>query len=428
MFHFAAVRTSPFNILMTCPNRLKHELMHCLDHFFRSCGRQLRAKSLNHWLIAIFLIGFGTYVGHKLGQSDIWMDLRYWAYQSFLYRLTPRAPHPKRTVLVLINDQEFWGPPLDGRRPLKRDYIAKLVCKLGEANAEVIALDVDLSLPIDRKTYEAGPYKTETDALLQAVKQVARDRTVVLAQRLVREDSAGEGLEPSPAVFDGYPFGESNVRFGYITLPQDIRRIPLAITLKDRTTKVDSFASAILGAIDEQSLTDAKQKEQDALPYGTFINPDRFLQRSASYVLTSDLKTLQKDMAFKVVIVGGAWHQYGMNQGPAYDSHPSPVGDVYGAFVHANYVEALLDSRTYTPMRQSLATGIEVGFSMILAVILSLNLRLPIKLAIAALLCVAIFGISYVSWQNLGLFFDFLVPVVLLMGHVVVEKVVGTSE
>jgi CHASE2 domain-containing sensor protein len=413
---------------MTCPNRLKHELVHCLDHFLRSCGKQLREKSLNHWLIAALLIGVGTYAGHKLGESNIWMDLRYRAFQSLLYRLTPRAPHPKRTVLVLINDQEFWGPPLDGRRPLKRGYLAKLVRQLGEANAEVIALDVDLSLPVDRAVYETGPYKRETDDLLQAVKDVSRQRTVVLARRLVRDHSAGEEFDSAAAVFDGFPFDGGNVRFGYITLPRDIRRIPLAITLQDRTTKLDSFASAILGAIDEQSLTDAKQKEHDALPYGSFINPDRFLQRSANCVLTSDVKTLQKDMAFKVVIVGGAWHQYGINQGPEYDSHPSPVGDVYGAFVHANYVEALLDSRTYTPMRQSLATGIEVVFSMVLAVLLSLNFHLPVKVAIAALLCAAIFGISYVSWQNLGLFFDFFVPVLLLVGHVVIEKVIEPSK
>ena len=416
------------NTMTTCPNLLKQEIKHCLSHFFSSCGRTLREKSLNHWLVAIFLIGFGTYAGHKLGQSDVWMDLRYRAYQSFLYRLTPRAPHPKRTVLVLINDQEFWGPPLDGRRPIKRDYLANLVRKLGDANPEVIALDVDLSLSVDRLVYDAGPYKGETDVLLQAVKEVAARRTVVLAKRLTYADSDKEGLEPTAAVFDDYPFGESNVRFGYITLPRDIRRIPLAINLKDGKTKVDSFASAILGAIDEQSLTDAKQKEQDALPYGTFIRPDGFVRRSANDVLNADPKTLYKDMAFKVVIVGGAWHQYGVNQGPPYDSHASPVGDVYGAFVHANYVEALLDSRTYSPMRQSLATGIEVVFSMILAVILSLHLRLHIKLAIAILLCVAIFGVSYVSWQNLGLFFDFFVPVILLMGHVVVEKLLGASE
>lgn len=412
---------------MTCPNRLKQEIGHCLAHLLRSCGKQLREKSLNHWLIATFLIVVGTYAGHKLGESNVWMDLRYQAYQRLLYRLTPRAPHPKRTVLVLINDQEFWGPPLDGRRPLKRNYLAKLIRQLGEANPEVIALDVDLSLPVDKAVYEAGPYKRETDDLLQAVKDVSRQRTVVLARRLARDPSAGDAFKSAATVFDEYPFSEGNVRSGYITLPRDIRRIPLAITLQDRT-KLDSFASAILGAIDEQSLTDAKQKENDALPYGTFINPDRFMQRSANCVLTSDVKTLQKDMAFKVVIVGGAWHQYGIDQGPENDSHPSPVGDVYGAFVHANYVEALLDSRTYTPMRQPLATGIEVVFSIVLAVLLSLNFHLPVKVAIAALLCVAIFGISYVSWQNLGLFFDFFIPVLLLVGHVVVEKLIGSSE
>jgi CHASE2 domain-containing sensor protein len=244
----------------------------------------------------------------------------------------------------------------------------------------------------------------------------------VLGKRLIYADANEKELEPVMAVFDDYPFGEGKVRSGYITLPPDIRRVPLALTMKDRTTKVDSFASAILGAIDERSLKDAQENEQDALPYGTFINSDQFVQRSASYVLNADPKTLQNEVAFKVVIIGGSWHEYGLNQGPKYDSHATPVGDVYGAFVHANYVEALLDSRTYTPLRQSLATGIEVFFSIILALILSLNFRLSIKIAIALFLCVLIMGISYVSWQNLGMFFDFFGPVFLLIGHVVIEK------
>jgi CHASE2 domain-containing sensor protein len=411
---------------MSCHKLLKDEIKHCLAHFFEGAWRQLRAKPLPHWLIVIFLIGAGTFLGHKLGKSQIWMDVRYKAYQSVLYRLTPRAPHPKRTVLVLINDHEFWGPPLDGRRPIKRDYLANLVRKVAEANPAVIALDVDLSLTTDRSAFETGPYKRETDDLLGAVKEVAAHRTVVLARRLRYADETEKEFQPSPAVFDGYPFGDSKVRSGYITLPPDIRRIPLALTMHDRMTKVDSFASAILGAIDEQSLRDAKEKEQDALPYGTFIDPQRFIQRPADYVLKSDRQNLQEDMAFKVVIIGGAWHQFGLNQGPEYDSHESPVGKVYGAFVHANYVEALLDSRTYKPMRQSLATGIEVFFSIILAVSLSFDTGLAAKLGIAIFLCAAILGISYVSWQNLGLFFDFLVPVVLLGAHVVVEKLVAT--
>jgi CHASE2 domain-containing sensor protein len=356
------------------------------------------------------------------------MDVRYATYQKVLYRLTPRAPHPKRTVLVLITDEEFWKPPLEGRRPISRDYLAKLVRKLAEANPAVIALDVDLSLPTDRSTYENGSYKEETDRLLATVRDVSAHRTVVLARRLAYADHTEEEYQPTAAVFDGYPFGDGKVRSGYITLPPDIRRIPLALTMHDGTTRVDSFASAILGAIDEQSLKDAQENEQDAIPFGTFIEPARFTQRSANFVLNSDANTLQKDMAFNVVIVGGARHEFGANQGLPSDSHASPVGDVYGAFVHANYVEALLDSRTYKPMRQSWATGIEVAFSILLALFLSLEMRLGAKLGITVLLSVAMLGISYVSWQNLGLFFDFLVPVVLLCAHVLVEKLFGPSE
>jgi CHASE2 domain-containing sensor protein len=413
---------------MSCPNLLKTELKHCCAHFLEGAWRQLKARRLRHWLIAIALIGLGTFAGHKLGKSQIWLDVRYKAYQGVLYRLTPRAPHPKRTVLVLINDQEFWGPPLYGSRPINREYLKNLIEKVAAANPAVIALDVDLSLTTDRSTYQNDPTKPKTDDLLAAVKQVAIDRTVVLAKRLRYADESKKEFQPAEAVFDGYPFGDSKVRYGYITLPRDIRRIPLALTMDDRTTKVDSFASAVLGAIDEESLRDAKEKEHDALPYGTFIEPQRFIQHTSDYVLKSDPKKLQEDMAFKIVIIGGAWHQFGLNQGPEYDSHVSPVGKVYGAFVHANYVEALLDSRTYRPMRQSWAIGIEVIFSIILAIALSFDTGLAAKAGITVFLCTAMFGLSYVSWQNLGLFFDFLVPVVLLVGHVLVEKLFATSK
>ncbi len=413
---------------MSCPHLLKNEIKHCLAHLCKAAWRQWKAKPLRHWQIVIILIGAGTYVGHKLGESQIWMDVRYAAYQKVLYRLTPRAPHPKRTVLVLIKDEEYWGPELQGRSPIDRDYLAKLLRKLAEANPAVIALDIDLSLTTDQSHRDAGAYKEETDRLLAAVRDVSAERTVVLARRLQYADETEKEYRATAAVFEGYDFNKGKVRSGYITLPPDIRRIPLALTMQDQTTRVDSFASAILGAIDEQSLKDAQNNEQDAIPYGTFIEPDRFIQRSASFVLSSDPKTLQHEMAFNVVIVGGARHQFGMNQGPPSDSHPSPVGNVYGAFVHANYVEALLDSRTYKPMRESWATGIEVVFSILLALFLSLEMRLVAKLGITIFLSAAVLGISYVSWQNLGLFFDFLVPVVLLCGHVLVEKLMGPSE
>jgi len=82
------------------------------------------------------------------------------------------------------------------------------------------------------------------------------------------------------------------------------------------------------------------------------------------------LKTLISKLGFKVVIIGGGWHQYGVDSGPQNDAHESPVGLVYGAFVHANYVEALLDSRAYSPMKEGWAITLEVGFSAFLALCL----------------------------------------------------------
>src|SRR4029077_488875 len=120
----------------------------------------------------------------------------------------------------------------------------------------------------------------------------------------------------------------------------DIRRVPLALPIKGQTQGLDSFASAIMRSFDERSIQEAQQGEQDALPYGTFIRPEEFPHYSSDQILQSDDQMLKRDVGFKIVIIGGAWHQYGFQRGPENDAHESPVGSVYGSFIHANYVEA----------------------------------------------------------------------------------------
>jgi CHASE2 domain-containing sensor protein len=411
---------------MNCTKNLKDELSHCLVHLGARVFEQLRSHGPTHWIIAAALIFFGTIFGHWLGSHNVWIDLRYQTYQFFQEHLQPRAPYPKRTVVVLIGDDEFWNGPLAHRTPLNREYLASLLLKIDAANPEVIALDVDLSLPSpELRAAEHQAYAAETARLRGAVEKVCQNRTVVLARTVKYADAEDEKAEYEavPAVFDDYNFACRGVKSGYISLPNDTRRVALDLKMEGGH-RFDSFASAIARAVDARSLAEMQKRREDALPYGTFIKPENFPQLTASAVLNSSPEALREKLAFKIVIIGGGWHQLRHNFGPLNDAHPSPVGNIYGVFIHANYAEALLDSRTYRPMRQKTATAIEVIASAFLALVFGLHLRLFLKLVVGLLLCVVIITLSYVSWQNLGLFFDFFIPVVLLFGHVLVEKIV----
>jgi len=67
-------------------------------------------------------------------------------------------------------------------------------------------------------------------------------------------------------------------------------------------------------------------------------------------------------------------------------------------------------------------TIIEIFFALIVAVILAREGRLRKKYAQVFMLCVMLVVLTYVLWQNLGLFFDFFIPLVLLSIHAPIEQ------
>src|SRR6185503_12794923 len=114
--------------------------------------------------------------------------------------------------------------------------------------------------------------------------------------------------------------------------------------------------------------------EQDALPYGSFMPPQAFTTVSANQVLERDPEALRK-LAFKVVILGGHWHDRGHNRGNWVDAYDSPIGNVPGILIHANYAEALLDSRIYRPWRGWVLKLIEVVQALMIAIPFALEMR-----------------------------------------------------
>ena len=404
-----------------------------LNNRVKSWINHLYGKGFAYWITVLFLIPIGMLIGDLLGEERVWVNARYYLYNSLQSASAHSLTYSTRTTVVLIGDDEFWKGDLARRTPLKKTYLARILRKLDMANPAVIGFDIDLRSQTPDKSFVEHPdYQAETAELLDAINSVSRTRPIVLARTLISEPGPGEtGLssadsdlayEAEPSVFDDYKFESSNVFEGYVSLPYDIRQVPLTLKTKDGS-EIDSFSAAIVRALDPKAILEAQGQDRDALPYGTFISPQSFEPLSAQYLLDTPPEILKSKLAANVVLVGGAWHQYAYGHGKQVDMHLTPVGEIGGVFVHGNYVEALLTHRTSKPFGKGASVTTEVLLSIFIALVFASNIRSWKKLALAAGLSLALILITYVSWQNLGLFFDFFIPLILLSGHVVTERV-----
>ena len=129
---------------------------------------ELRRKGKRYWLTVLALVVVGTVVGELLGDQYVWIKLRYRIY-PILQAMTPGKKGERKTVLVLIDDDDYWKGEFARRVPLKRDYLARLIRALNTAEPTVIALDIDLRSPIPQQgVEELADYRQETQDLLQA--------------------------------------------------------------------------------------------------------------------------------------------------------------------------------------------------------------------------------------------------------------------
>ncbi len=390
----------------------------------KSLWDQLRRKGGWYWLIVAALLIVGTLAGMWLSERRIWIRLRYSIYGS-LQNATQVTKAAKNTVLVLIDDEEYWKGDLARRVPLKRDYLARLLETLARGEPTTIALDIDLKSPIpERGTEELEPYQAETELLLKAIKEVSKSRSVVLATSVTSDET---GYTISPNVFDGYDFAGNRVTHGYITLPRDLRQVPLSVPLKNRAEKEDSFAGAIAKTRETALVLAAEQFEHRGFPYGNFYRPEEFRKVNTSNVLKAGDQELKDLLQGRIVIVGGAWHTSSY-KGPqqdysgSIDLHFTPAGDIPGAFVHANYVEALLSGSVHPQVPETVAVVIEIFCSLVVAVVFALSGSLRRKFGRVLLVSIVLVIMSYFLWQNLGLFFDFFIPLLLLSIHAPIEQ------
>ncbi len=233
----------------------------------------LRRKHPAEWVLLLVLLVAGGVAGRFLSKSTIWADIRYQIYQKTLTLGRPTR-YPQRTAAVLLEDADYWSEVMQGRTPTRRDYLAKLITQLDEANVGVIALDFDLRSPFSNGPAEDfSVYKPENDLLFASIRNAcSHHRQIVLAASIT---STSDDYKLLPSIYDVAGLDPACVKTGYIQLPYDMRRIPGVLDLESGA-QLNSFALAIVQTMDPIGYSRVVDNRYTAFPFSRFLSEDAF--------------------------------------------------------------------------------------------------------------------------------------------------------
>jgi CHASE2 domain-containing sensor protein len=362
---------------------------------------------------------------------------------QWLVELSPRPLLPRNTKVVLIDDEDYWLGQAGGRRPIRRDYLAKLVRALDAADASVIALDFDVRLPDPEGRQIPKEYKSETDELISSIVSAAERHKIVLSKTIWFDASGNYRLDQdiyqpygicsrlehnrwtnsSTAAVRISPQAAENITCGYIALFSDQLVLPGRIEIgSGADTYLDSFSLAVARAYNPEI---AAQLGGD-LRYGSYISPKTL---EAFHVIYSARQLLSLGPAAASpfrghpVIVGADWCRFALHRCPGVDVHATPVGLMTGALLHANYTEAILDSRTLGLARAWVPEVLEGIFGVIAALVFAVCVKVTAKVAALLVLFAGLLLAQLLSIHFIGVFFEAVIPLIGLAVHSMLDQI-----
>jgi len=402
------------------PRLLKRRTHEPIVRNLRAVLAVCRGKGVRYWLTASLFAAVGWAASQALDTASGWRDVKYRAYMTMqnLRGGPQRVPEP---VLVAIGDDDYYGPELEGRRPLKRDYLARLVTKIAAARPRLIALDIDFRSPVPDEAVSDFETYAEEDRLLFEALCAAQANTRIVISKALYADST-HALRADRNIYDGNtecPIPGNRIWVGYLNLPTDLRRVPLTLPLGDGPP-ADSFSLAAARALRPRQYPD-DAPEVEHLPYGRFHSADEFTRIEASSVLKG---TTVNELNGAIVIVYGDWHVLAKGRGAStVDSFDTPIGEVGGAFVHANLIETLLTAEYTIASPEAIGLILEVILAAFLAVTFAFPTGLRRKFSYLAATASAVFVGAWLSFQVFAVFFD-VVPILAAMYlHAVADQV-----
>jgi CHASE2 domain-containing sensor protein len=261
-------------------------------------------------------------------------------------------------------------------------------------------------------------------------------------------------------------------RYGFDHPADDYRKVPLAVIGTDANGKdaydyysfalqiADAYArwaekhpAALAPAAPDPGWRE-EMKEYEFV-YTTFIPPDHFPQLDLAKPGESGRRTLRALdvscavpagktwdsnvcppadsaraqavrglLANKIVLIGGNRHGYKGEEGDKdyIDNHPSPVGEIRGMYLQANYVEGLLDNRVMKQTPRGIAAALDVAFALIMLKIASKERGFAAQTARMVLVFLGVLVVTVVAALALKYVLDFIFPLVLMFLHPALES------
>jgi CHASE2 domain-containing sensor protein len=385
-----------------------------------SVWKSAKSHPANHWLAVAVLALLGTVVSNAMHSSPMWQPVRWKVYETVQqWTAMGDPPHSQSTVLVYLGDDEFWSTPLAHRLPLNRIYLAKLLARIAAANPHVIALDFAMLTGPRRR----DDYSEESKQLVNVVHNLGRDTTLVVAA--ATHPLKGTHLFAlESAILDNEPHAQR----AFYEVNDDVSEIELQRET-ERDGLLDGFSVAIARVVDPFRTSRLLKRSSHRIPYSTLLPAAAFDSYSATDVL--DHEDVCHLLAHKIVIVGGRWHTSPPAPDDASDPtdtdsnmvdlHRTPIGPMSGAVLQANYVDSLLGNGMKFSLSDRANDWLEIVLALLIGVALTLGSPM-VRFWALPMTVVFLLLFTYVSWQLSGVFFDCLIPSLLLTVHAVADK------
>lgn len=384
-------------------------------------------ESNPQWISAALVIVIGIAIAEWMEEKYAFLDLRYKGYaltESLAARIKDDL-YDHHTVLVLIEDDEYWVGDYQGRSPINKTHLGELVAALDEYKPKVIALDFNFTSPVaDGRILEHGPFKKETEDLTKALCELKSKPKIILPKTLGIDDGF---YRADSTVYDKSKVG--GAQFGYIDLPPDYRMIPPSLPLKDGH-RLYSFSEAVVHEFDVMALRWDRNDEPKCYASG-FLSEEQFMRYSATEAQYPDEHTradLARDVFGNIVIIGGAWSRDAYGRGKRVDTRDTPVGPMPAIFLHAAWIESMLATRTARPMGNLAKWTLELLAGFLTYYVFTRNWfsrkrNYLFRIVYLFVLVGAWLVTSYVSSQNLGIFFDPVIPSIASIGKAAYEQI-----
>ncbi len=419
-----------------------------ITDLLKQIGTYLGPRLNDKAVISVFLIvtAWNVALSSDFGRQHF-LTLQLKFYDS-LWSWKRKPRYDSTVTLVRIDDSQHWA---QGRcdSPTSRHLLAQLIRNASQPShkAAVIALDVQLYAPVGKSAgWHNSEREDEEDELLKSIHDSARAGVAVIVPvGFVMEENGDLLRIPNIYTDEQLPLADVKGACGYpacavlgsIKLPVDKRQIPLQETARDwyAGSQLRQFPSFALAAADAKSRAHVQPSSKPPIAqaikdhgelFGGFLPESAFTKHeiSAQQLLSADPSAMWKCDG-NLLLIGGEWHS-DQGYGPLEDLHLSPVGEIPGLVLHANYMEALLGDHFTKPVSVVLAIVIDLFVGLALYVAFDWVkewpglLRLLGQLLVLSLITIPIL-VAYFSFVNLDKYFDFLPPIGLYFVHLLYE-------